>query len=41
MKASNIGVLFRLAWLVIEGTGLDGVHSIYQGHLFFQKDTYG
>ena len=21
-------------------TGLDGVYSIYQGHLFFQKATY-
>ena len=34
-----IGVLLRF-WLKIEGTGLDGPYSIYQGHLFFQKDTY-
>ena len=34
-------MLFRLAWLKVEGTGLDGFYSIYQGHLFFQKDTYG
>ena len=31
-------------WLVclnnIEGPGLDGVYSIDQGHLFFQKATY-
>ena len=25
----------------MEATGLDGLHSIYQGHIFFQKDTYG
>ena len=24
----------------IEGPGFDGVYSIYQGHLFFQKATY-
>ena len=36
-----IGVLFRLVWLKIDGTGLDGVYSIFQGHLFFQKATYG
>ena len=36
-----IGVFFRLAWLNIEGTGLDEFYSIYQGHLFCQKDTYG
>ena len=24
----------------MDGTGLDGVYSIYQGHLFFQKATY-
>ena len=24
----------------MEGPGLDGVNSIYQGHLFFQKATY-
>ena len=35
-----IGVLFRLVWLKIDGTGLDGVYSIYQGHLFFQEATY-
>ena len=27
-------------WSKIEGTGLDGVYSIYQGSLFSQKDTY-
>ena len=32
--------MFRLVWLRIEGTGLAGFDSIYQGHLFFQKDTY-
>ena len=26
---------------IIEGPGLDGVCSIYQGHLFLQKATYG
>ena len=35
-----MGVLFRLVWPKIEGTDLDGFDSIYQGHLFFQKDTY-
>ena len=35
-----IGVLFRLVWLKIDGTGLDGFCSIYQGYLFFQKATY-
>ena len=25
----------------MEGTGLDGFYSIHQGHVFFQKDTYG
>ena len=34
-----IGVLFRLVWLKIDGAGLDGVYSIYKGHLFFQKAT--
>ena len=38
---SNIGVLFRRAWSKIDGPGLDGFCSIYQGHLFFQKATYG
>ena len=33
-------VLFRLVCSKIEGTGLDGFCFIYQGHLFFQKDTY-
>ena len=36
----SIGVLFRLVWSKIEGTGLDGFYSIYQGHLFSKKDTY-
>ena len=34
---STIGVLFRLVWLKIDDTGLDGVYSIYQGHLFFKR----
>ena len=38
---SSISVLFRFVWLEIEGTGLDGFCSICQGHLVFQKDTYG
>ena len=29
------------AWLKRDGTCLDGVCSIYQGHRFFQKATYG
>ena len=29
-----------LRWLEIDGTGLDGLCSIYQGHQFYQKDTY-
>ena len=36
-----IGVLFGWFAYKIEGPGLDGVYSIYQGHLFFQKATYG
>ena len=35
------GVLPRLVWLNIEGTGFDGFYSIYQGRLFSQKDTSG
>ena len=30
----------RLVSLKIDGTGLDGVYSIYQDHIFFQKATY-
>ena len=37
---STIGVLFMLVWSTIEGAGLDGLYSIYQGHLFFQNNTY-
>ena len=39
---ASIGVLFRIVWLNIEfeGTGFRWLYSIYQGHLFFQKDTY-
>ena len=37
---ASIGVLHRLVWSKIDGTGLDGVYSIYQGHLFFQQATY-
>ena len=33
----ELGVLFRLVSLKIDGTGLGGASSIYQGHLFFQK----
>ena len=36
----HIGVLLRLVWLKLEGTGLDEFDSIYHGHLFSQKDTY-
>ena len=36
----DIGVLFGGFAYKIEGPGLDGVCSIYQGHLFFQKATY-
>ena len=38
-SATSIGVLFRLVWLKIAGTGLDGFYSVYQGHLFFSKRT--
>ena len=31
--------LFKLVWLEIDVTGLDGCYSLYQGHLFYQKDT--
>ena len=31
------GVRFRLVWINIDGTGLAGVYSMYQGHLFFSK----
>ena len=34
---THIGVLFRLVWLNIDGTGLDGFCSIYQGHLFSKR----
>ena len=42
---SEMGSLWGCVWLdlvrsKIEGAGLDGFHSIYQGHLFFQKDSY-
>ena len=40
-SGNSIGVFFRLVWLDIDGTGLQGFCSIYQGHLFFQKATYG
>ena len=33
--------MFFLVGLKIKGPGLDGVCSIYQGHLFVQKATYG
>ena len=36
-KVVRIGVLLRFVWLNIDGTGLDGLYSIYQGHLVFQK----
>ena len=36
----SIGVLFRLVCLEIDGTGLDWCYSIYQDHLFYQKDTF-
>ena len=39
-RTPAIGVLFTLVWLKIDGTGLDVVHSIYQGPVFFQKTTY-
>ena len=35
LRSGNIGVL----WLKIEGSGVDGFYSIYQGHLCFQKNT--
>ena len=36
-----IGVLFWLAWLKLDGTGLDGVYSTCQGNpSIFQKATY-
>ena len=37
---TSIGVLFGWFAYKIEGPGLDGVYSIYQGHLFFQQATY-
>ena len=40
-RGGCIGVLFGWFAYKIEGPGLDGVYSIYQGHLFFQKATYG
>ena len=36
-----IGVLFRFLCSKIDGTGLDGSCSIYQGHLFVEKATCG
>ena len=35
----TIGVLFRLVWLKIDGTGLDGSYLIDQGHLFCHLPT--
>ena len=35
-----IGVLLRLVWLEVDGTGSDWSDSICQGHRFFQKATY-
>ena len=35
----DMGVLFRLVCLEIDGTGLDWLSFIYQGHLFAQKDA--
>ena len=37
----TIGVLFRLVWLKIEGTGSDVFYDPFtrETHLFFQKDT--
>ena len=40
-EGSTATKVFGLVWLEIDGTDLDGFHSIYQGHLFSQKDTYG
>ena len=39
-QALPIGVLLRVFWLEIDGTGLDWFHSFCQGHLFSQKNTY-
>ena len=36
----SIGVVFRLVWLKIKGTGLGEFCSICQGRLFSQQDTY-
>ena len=36
-RTANIGVLLGLVWLKIDGTGLDGFWSIYQGKRFFNK----
>ena len=37
---TTMGVLFRLVWLKIDGTGLDGFYSIYEGHVLLQKAAY-
>ena len=38
----GIGVLFTVSVVKqIDGTGFDGVCSMYQGHLFFRKATSG
>ena len=36
-----IGVLFGWFAYKIEGPGLDGVYSIYQGHLFSKRPPMG
>ena len=39
--ARRLGVRFRLVCIEIDCAGLGWFPSIYQGHLFFQKATYG
>ena len=36
----SMRVLFRLVWLNMDTTGLDGYFSVGQGHLVVQKATY-
>ena len=33
----SVGGLFRIVWLQIDGTGLDGLYSIYQGNLCVKR----
>ena len=40
-KSTKLRCSFWLVCLEMDGTGLDGFHFIYQGHVVVQKATYG